>query len=275
MKGFYHSDIFPGGESLVVQHNSDCGCEKHTHDFFEFALVVKGEAEHIVDGKSYRTRPGSVVFINFGQTHEIISDSTEYYNVLITPDYIGSGLRRETKAVRELFSFVYERGDGDQCVNFTGADIARATALVTELYREVTEKRESWEAAASDLLHLFLIMLLRYVRGGKTAAKPDKTADILAWLREHYAENPSLSEVSERFYYNDSYFSRMFKRFTGEGFNAYVNSLKINEATALLENSLLSVEEISARVGYADVKTFYAQFRKVTGTTPGAFRSKR
>lgn len=33
MKGFYHSDIFPGGESLVVQHNSDCGCEKHTHDF--------------------------------------------------------------------------------------------------------------------------------------------------------------------------------------------------------------------------------------------------
>ena len=275
MKGFYHSDIFPGGESLVVQHNSDCGCEKHTHDFFEFALVVKGEAEHIVDGKSYRTRPGSVVFINFGQTHEIISDSAEYYNVLITPDYIGSGLRRETKAVRELFSFVYERGDGDQCVNFTGADIARATALVTELYREVTEKRESWETAASDLLHLFLIMLLRYVRGGKAAAKPDKTADILAWLREHYAENPSLSEVSERFYYNDSYFSRMFKRFTGEGFNAYVNSLKINEATELLENSLLSVEEISARVGYADVKTFYAQFRKVTGTTPGAFRSKR
>ena len=228
-----------------------------------------------MDGKSYRTRPGSVVFINFGQTHEIISDSTEYYNVLITPDYIGSGLRRETEAVRELFSFVYERGDGDQCVNFTGADIARATALVTELYREVTEKRESWEAAASDLLHLFLIMLLRYVRGGKAAAKPDKTADILAWLREHYAENPSLSEVSERFYYNDSYFSRMFKRFTGEGFNAYVNSLKINEATELLENSLLSVEEISARVGYADVKTFYAQFRKVTGTTPGAFRSKR
>lgn len=275
MKGFYRNEVFSGGESLVVQHENDRGCEKHTHDFFEFVLVVRGEAEHIVDDKVYRTRPGSVVFINFGQTHEIISDGTEYYNVLITPDYLGSGLYRETEAVRELFSFVYERGDGDQCVNFTGADIARANTLVTELYREVAEKCESWKAAAGDLLHLFLIMLLRYVRGGKTTVPPAKTDEILGWLREHYAENPSLTEVSERFYYNDSYFSRMFKRFTGEGFNAYVNSLKIGEATELLENTSLSNEAIAEKVGYADVKTFYAQFRKITGTTPGAFRPKK
>ncbi len=275
MKGFYRNEVFSGGESFVVQHETDRGCEKHTHDFFEFVLVVRGEAEHIVDDKVYRTRPGSVVFINFGQTHEIISDGTEYYNVLITPDYLGSGLYRETEAVRELFSFVYERGDGDQCVNFTGADIARANTLVTELYREVAEKRESWESAASDLLHLFLIMLLRYVRGDKATVPSAKTDEILGWLRAHYAENPSLTEVSERFYYNDSYFSRMFKRFTGEGFNAYVNSLKIGEATELLENTSLSNEAIAEKVGYADIKTFYAQFRKITGTTPGAFRPKK
>lgn len=275
MRGFYRSELFHGDENLVVQHQADNGCEAHTHDFFEFVLMAKGEAVHIVDGKSYRTRPGSVIFINFGQTHEIKSDGSEYYNVLISPDYIGSGLYRETAAVRELFSFVYGRGDGDQCVNFTGADVTRAITLVGELCRETTEKRESWEAASSDLLHLFLIMLLRHVRSEKNAVLPAKIDGILGWLREHYAENPSLSEVSERFYYNDSYFSRMFKRFTGEGFNAYVNSLKIGEATELLENTSLSIEEIAENVGFADVKTFYAQFRKITGTTPGAFRPKK
>ena len=275
MRGFYRSELFHGDENLVVQHQADNGCEAHTHDFFEFVLMAKGEAVHIVDGKSYRTRPGSVIFINFGQTHEIKSDGSEYYNVLISPDYIGSGLYRETAAVRELFSFVYGRGDGDQCVNFTGADVTRAITLVGELCRETTEKRESWEAASSDLLHLFLIMLLRHVRSEKNAVLPAKIDEILGWLRDHYAENPSLSEVSERFYYNDSYFSRMFKRFTGEGFNAYVNSLKIGEATELLENTSLSIEEIAENVGFADVKTFYAQFRKITGTTPGAFRPKK
>ena len=275
MRGFYRSELFHGDENLVVQHQADNGCEAHTHDFFEFVLTAKGEAVHIVDGKSYRTRPGSVIFINFGQTHEIKSDGSEYYNVLISPDYIGSGLYRETAAVRELFSFVYGRGDGDQCVNFTGADVTRAITLVGELCRETTEKRESWEAASSDLLHLFLIMLLRHVRSEKNAVLPAKIDEILGWLRDHYAENPSLSEVSERFYYNDSYFSRMFKQFTGEGFNAYVNSLKIGEATELLENTSLSIEEIAENVGFADVKTFYAQFRKITGTTPGAFRPKK
>ena len=67
----------------------------------------------------------------------------------------------------------------------------------------------------------------------------------------------------------------MFKRFTGEGFNAYVNSLKVSEAVELLESTDLSAEEIAGMVGYADVKTFYARFKKSTGTTPGAFRRKR
>lgn len=67
----------------------------------------------------------------------------------------------------------------------------------------------------------------------------------------------------------------MFKKFTGEGFNAYVNSLKINEALELIESTSLSMEEISAKVGYKDTKTFYAQFKKLTGSTPGAFRKKQ
>ena len=275
MKGFYRSKIFPGGENLVVQHETDNGCELHTHDFFEFVLVVRGEAEHIVDGKSYHTRPGSVVFINFGQTHKIVSQNTEYYNILITPDYIGSGLYRETEAVRELFSFVYEQGNCDQCVNFTGTDITKAISLINELYRETTEKQESWQAVASDLLHLFLIMLLRHVRSEKHAILHSQIDEVLDYIKDHYNENFSMAEVSEHFYYNDSYFSRLFKRFTGEGFNAYVNSLKIGEAMQLLENTSLSNEAIADKVGYADIKTFYTQFRKITGTTPGAFRPKK
>lgn len=275
MEVLYKKDYFKPDEELVVQYLVNSSSPKHMHEFFEFAVITKGEAEHIVDGKSYRTRPGSVVFINFGQTHEIKTEGCEYYNILITPDYIGSGLYRETEAVKDLFSFVYERGDGDQCVNFSGADVIRITSLISELYREVTDKKEMYREAAGDLLHLILIMLLREVKTDRRSNAPEKVNEIIAWLKEHYKENPTLSEVCKKFYYNDSYFSRMFKRFTGEGFNAYVNSLKISEAVGLLENTDLSAEEIAEKVGYADVKTFYARFKKSTGTTPGAFRQKR
>ncbi len=275
MRVLYKKDYFKTDEDLVVQHLISCSSPRHMHEFFEFAVITKGEAEHIVDGKSYRTRPGSVVFINFGQSHEIKTDGCEYYNILISPGYIGSELYRETEAVKDLFSFVYERGDGDQCVNFSGADVTKITTLISELYREVTEKKEMYREASGNLLHLILIMLLREVKTDRRGNTSEKMNEIIAWLKEHYTENPTLSEVCKKFYYNDSYFSRMFKRFTGEGFNAYVNSLKVSEAVELLESTDLSAEEIAGRVGYADVKTFYARFKKTTGTTPGAFRRKR
>ena len=275
MKGFYRKELFAGGDTMTLQRGDNNVCEPHTHDFFEFVYVFKGEGQHVIDGKMYPVRKGSLLFINFGQTHSFDVDGNDYCNILLLPEYIGTGLARETEAVYDLFSLVLESGDGSQCVSFSGTEIEETENIVKMLFSEYQARLDGRKAAMSDLFHLLIIRALRKLRqtGGRQTA--DGMSGVLDWLKLHYAEKPTLAGVSERFFYNSSYFSRMFKKFTGEGFNAYVNSLKINEALELIESTALSMEEIAEKVGYKDTKTFYAQFKKLTGSTPGAFRKKQ
>lgn len=276
MRVFRYKELFSDSDTVTVQYNRNSDCEKHTHEFFEFVYVADGEGTHEIDGKTYNVKRGSLMFINFGQQHEFSVRGGAYYNVLLLPEYIGTGLARETQAVEDLFSLVLSAGDGNQCVGFSGGEIEDVENILKMLYSEFCGDGKKRKEAVSDLVHLLIIRILRKVNSRGEENKPtDKISEVLSYLKSHYADNPSLSYVSEKFYYNSSYFSRMFKRFTGAGFNAYVNSLKIDEALNLLENTELSVEEIAQNVGYGDAKSFYAQFKRSTGLTPKAFRASK
>ncbi len=273
MKVFLQDKLFEGAESLTVQKLDNSACEIHTHEFFEFVYVIKGNGTHAIDGKIYPVSRGSMLFINFGQTHEFkLDEGSEYCNILMRPEYIGTGLARETAAVYDLFSLVLESKGQKQCVRFSGRDAEDVDTLVKMLYSEFCSVREHRQDAMHDLMHLIELKILEVLRAGNPDEPQPKMHEILDYLKDNYALSPSLSDISERFYYNSSYFSRLFKKLTGTGFNAYLNSLKINEAVKLLQTTDMTVDAVAQAVGYSDAKTFYTQFRKFTGTTPTALR---
>ena len=272
MKVFSHEKLFDGADTLTVQKRAETSCEIHTHEFFEFVFIAKGVGTHKIDGTEYKVKRGSLLFINFDQTHEFIMDEgSEYYNILLLPEYIGLGLRRETAAVYDLFSLVLELGDCRQCVLFSGTDTERVECLVKMLYDEYSFKPSDKEIMR-DALHIIELLALKNLREGKNDLTSPKIAEVIEYLKTNYARNPSLTELSEKFYYNSSYFSRLFKKLTGTGYNAYLNSLKISEAVKLLNSTDMTVDAISQAVGYSDYKTFYTQFKKFTGTIPTNFR---
>jgi AraC-like DNA-binding protein len=53
-----------------------------------------------------------------------------------------------------------------------------------------------------------------------------------------------------------------------------LRSLRLQEASILLETSALTVKEIAARVGYNDSYHFARDFKKVMGVTPSEFRRR-
>ena len=53
----------------------------------------------------------------------------------------------------------------------------------------------------------------------------------------------------------------------------YINRKRVDMAIELLKSSDLSVDEISAKVGFYDRSTFYHVFSKITGKTPSDYRA--
>jgi len=94
------------------------------------------------------------------------------------------------------------------------------------------------------------------------------------YVTSHIEKNISLQEVSEVLHYNPSYLSRLFKTEHGEGFNDYVNRLKIERASLLLRESNIKIYEVAAAVGFKDVRYFTRLFSSLTGETPSDYRKR-
>ena len=92
------------------------------------------------------------------------------------------------------------------------------------------------------------------------------------WLNRHYADTVSVAEMATRCGISERSFQRRFKQAAGVSAQQYVQNLRLDAARELLQNSNLSIEEISQHCGYSDSSYFCRQFRRRLGNSPAAYR---
>jgi two-component system response regulator YesN len=88
----------------------------------------------------------------------------------------------------------------------------------------------------------------------------------------HLDKRINLEEVAEHLYLNPSYFSRLFKKETGENFIEYVTRMKMERAKELLDQTSHSVGKICEMLGYDNQSYFIKIFKAHTGLTPVEYR---
>ena len=91
-------------------------------------------------------------------------------------------------------------------------------------------------------------------------------------IRERYQESISLEDVAKSIGFSGSYFSTLFKKETGMGFNQYLIDVRMEKSKELLRNSDSTVTKICHMVGYSDLKHFNLVFKREVGMTPGEYR---
>ncbi len=97
---------------------------------------------------------------------------------------------------------------------------------------------------------------------------------IVHYIKHNYMGNIKLETLAPLFGYNSSYLGKIFNKRIGVSFNAYVDSVRIEESKKLLEHESLKVYEIAERVGYQNVDYFHMKFKKYTNMSPAEYRKK-
>ena len=73
--------------------------------------------------------------------------------------------------------------------------------------------------------------------------------NVLTYLDNHYAENPSVEELAAKTGLSPSHFMKRFKACVGSTYISYLNSYKVRLAEDLLKNTKLSLTVIAQRLG--------------------------
>lgn len=91
-------------------------------------------------------------------------------------------------------------------------------------------------------------------------------------IRENYAENLTLKELSQKYYINSSYLGQIFRKQYGQSFRDYLSAYRISKAEQLLLHTEKKISVIAEEVGYKDIDYFINRFISLKGVTPARFR---
>jgi AraC-like DNA-binding protein/FixJ family two-component response regulator len=93
------------------------------------------------------------------------------------------------------------------------------------------------------------------------------------YISEHYAENLSLTTLSQVFRVEASYLSKAFKQLTGANLMAAIAQRRIDKASEMIRDRELSLTDVAALVGYEEYAYFNRVFHRVAGVSPSDYRA--
>jgi AraC-like DNA-binding protein len=98
---------------------------------------------------------------------------------------------------------------------------------------------------------------------------------ICLYMQQNFQSDLSRESVAEHFRLSPNHVSRLFRQEGHAGFHDYLNIVRVNRAKFMLKNYNVTLKEVAANCGYADVAYFCRIFKKATSHTPTEYRQSR
>ncbi|GAK42665.1 hypothetical protein TCA2_5157 [Paenibacillus sp. TCA20] len=138
------------------------------------------------------------------------------------------------------------------------------TAMLAALYRLPT---------LYDLLETLNIQFVKVISQLGGNSKDTVIKQMIDFIKRNPGNHLKLEVLAEVFNYNSSYLGKLFKNYTGESFNVFVDKVRMERAKELLSEGL-KVHQVSATIGYANVDYFHSKFKKYVGVSPSTYREQ-
>lgn len=103
----------------------------------------------------------------------------------------------------------------------------------------------------------------------------DVIQEALNCLQEHYMDaDMSTNMVAQKVNLSNSWLSTKFKEEVGIGLSDYLNSIRIQKAKQLLDQSDYMIYEVAEMTGFTSSQYFSKIFKQFTGLTPNEYKRK-
>ena len=225
-------------------------------DPYFYIFTRRGCMHLIYEGKQYDAKENECLLFDCRKAHDYFSDNDTIYQHFVfggaSSDYYYQKLCRA----------------GCHLKPTNPQAIAESLAKIS-LY---TEEPIPNEHLVSAEIHRVLSLTVS-ARENYITTNSQRVFHAISFMKQNIGNaDLSLNTIADQAGLNPSYFSRIFRQYTGLSPYAYLINQRINSAQLLLTTSATSIEEISHTIGFLDCSHFIKIFREKTGCTPLAFR---
>lgn len=257
----------PHLDNLELLHGSNITYDypRHMHEEHCIVLMLRGKEITTCRGKSHTALSGSVLLINADEVHSSQSFETEYIVIKIKQNVLN----------RIAFDIFGREPETPYFSEFINRD-KLMFRLLLNLYRKLTENISLLEQE-SEFISAIEQLLTQQNKNYSALEPVGKEScyvkSVRDYLKSHYAENISLSQLASVADLSRFYLLRVFRNQMGVPPHEYQTQVRITHARKLLRKGY-SILDAALETGFFDQSHFSRNFKRITGRTPGQYLSE-
>ena len=241
-------------------------CTAHWHSHLEILLVLSGSMVAYSNSQKYILGPSDMLVITPNDIHSTYIDKTITYILLQIPaDYI-SRILPDYALVHFQEYFPASAGNPHH---------AHLSALLLTIKQDYDSKEKGYELHFTSTLFQLLFELYKYfsielssIENAKNSRDINRIEEAIRYVRLHYTESISLSDISDFLGISREYFCRLFKDYTGQTFLEYINTFRIVHFYTDLVQTSESITYLMEKHGITNYKVFMKLFKGAYHGTP-------
>lgn len=237
----------------------------------ELVYVMSGKAECVINGEEQTLDKGEFVLLNSEDVHlarPLEDSSCSLLFVIFSLEYI----KQFKNAVDGLLFDI-------DSVSGIKERVGALLGKISDSYGNNSAYVSMLQIAYVNQIYYLLLehcVCYRHLPNSSGIPKRDfsyaKTA--ISYINENYSREITLDEISSIVNLSPSYFSKYFKKVTQTSFSEYLANLRLEKAIRDMLDNNTSVSAAALKNGFANVKSFITQCKKVYNCTPAQYKKK-
>lgn len=240
----------------------------HFHDCHQIILILKGEAELQVNGKTLTAKSGDIVIFSRYENHSVTIRSAEYERYVL---HIDPNVVNRKSAV---YSLLTDRPEGFCNI----VNVSKFMTEAVETFKRILLEHKGSERLADEMEQLavkqLLITVCRCTPLDLGTVTDEIVTDIKRQFEENCGEPFSLNTLAKQHSISASSLSHRFREVTGVSVMGYLQSCRMANAKRMLAETNYSIGEIVEKCGISDNSNFSRTFKAQNGVSPTDFRKR-
>ena len=249
----------------------------HQHEEIQISYIVSGEGSLIIGDTINHFKSGDIIIIDGNLPHvfksELSDIESHMLSLFFTKDSFGSNffLLPELSELKPFFK---------RCKH--GFRVTSKQKQIRELFLRIEH-----EFKLNQLIGLFEILKLTSSCSYSSLSsfiynkaysnnEGERMRNVFEYTMNNFQQHISLDSVSEVANMTKNAFCKYFKKRTNKTYIQFLNELRVEHATKLLQNNTdLSIAEIAEKSGFNNISNFNRQFKSLKSLNPSQIKKSQ
>lgn len=232
--------------------------------FYLVHFILEGAGDFYVNNTHYRLKKGQGFLIEPDNPAAYISDEKNPWTYV----WIGFSGKRAGEILHNI-------GLSQKHPIFTCTEGEKLKKYVFDMLEHNTSN-QSDSYRLMGMLYLALSVIATAQKDKIEAPSGNMYVNhAISYIQNHYSMPMKIEEISNYIGINRSYFSELFKQYTGMSPIKYLQNFRITKAQHMLTITDLPIESIALSCGYQSAEAFHKIFHKEVGMSPKTYREQK